>query len=82
MKKPVIASRLDCLAEDLVDGINGCYVTPKSPKELSDTIVYLLDKPLLAMKMGDANYLNTIDNHNKEINVIKVNNLFQKLIKS
>jgi glycosyltransferase involved in cell wall biosynthesis len=50
--KPVVASRVGCLAEYVEDGITGLLVSPTDVSELADAIVRLLQDDDLRQSMG------------------------------
>ena len=50
--KPVVASRVGGLPDQIIDGYNGFLVPPRDPKALADRILYLLENPSEARRMG------------------------------
>jgi len=50
--KPVIGTRVGNIPELVKDGLNGFIVEPGSERELAEKIIYLLDRPAEAKKMG------------------------------
>ncbi len=50
--KPVVATNVGGLPDQVVDGFNGFLVPPGDPKALADRILYLLDNPSEARRMG------------------------------
>ncbi|MCC6004886.1 MAG: glycosyltransferase [Thermofilum sp.] len=50
--KPVVASRVGGLPDQVIDGYNGFLVPPRDPKALADRILYLLENPSEARRMG------------------------------
>jgi len=52
--KPVVASNAGGIAEAVVDGKTGILVPPKNPRKLAEAIIYLLENPDIAKKMGEA----------------------------
>ena len=50
--KPVVASRVGGLPDQVVDGYNGFLVPPRDPRALADRILYLLENPSEAKRMG------------------------------
>ncbi|WP_448577433.1 glycosyltransferase [Thermosphaera sp.] len=50
--KPVIASRVGGLPDQVIDGYNGFLVPPRDPKAIADKILYLLENPSEMKRMG------------------------------
>jgi len=50
--KPVIASRVGGLPDQVIDSYNGFLVPSRDPKTLADRILYLLDNPSEMKRMG------------------------------
>jgi len=50
--KPVVASRVGGLPDQVIDGYNGFLVPPRDPKALADRIMYFLENPSEARRMG------------------------------
>jgi glycosyltransferase involved in cell wall biosynthesis len=50
--KPVVASRVGGLPDQVIDGYNGFLVPPRDPRALADRILYLLENPSEARRMG------------------------------
>jgi glycosyltransferase involved in cell wall biosynthesis len=50
--KPVISSKVSGALDQIVDGYNGFLVAPKSPTEIAEKILWLLDNPSDAKRMG------------------------------
>jgi len=55
-KKPFIGGNTGGIAEFIEDGNNGLLVNPNNPKELADKIIYLLNNPQIANKLGENLY--------------------------
>jgi glycosyltransferase involved in cell wall biosynthesis len=53
-KKPVIGTAVGGTAEMIVDGQTGYVVPPRDSQALSDKIVYLLQHPEVAQRLGEA----------------------------
>ena len=52
--KPVVASDAGGIPEVVQDGVTGILVTPKDYKKIAEAIIYLLNNPYIATKMGEA----------------------------
>jgi len=50
--KPVVASRVGGILDQVVDGYNGFLVEPGKPEEIAERIIYLADNPDEARRMG------------------------------
>jgi N-acetyl-alpha-D-glucosaminyl L-malate synthase BshA len=50
--KPVVASRVGGLPDQVIDGYNGFLVPPRDPRALADRILNLLENPSEARRMG------------------------------
>jgi len=50
--KPVVATRVGGLPDQVIEGFNGFLVPPRDPKALADKILYLLENPSEARRMG------------------------------
>ena len=50
---PVVSSSEGAIPEIVLDGINGYIVNPKSPEEIAEKIIILVDNPDLRKRMGD-----------------------------
>lgn len=51
---PIICTRADGSAEAVIDGLNGFLVEPRSPQQIAEKAVLLLDDSSLRHKMGAA----------------------------
>jgi glycosyltransferase involved in cell wall biosynthesis len=56
MKKPVIASAVGGIPEIIVPDKTGILIPPQNPDALADAILFLLNNPDIASKMGEAGY--------------------------
>jgi len=54
MGRPIVASRLEQIAEVLEDGVTALLVPPGDPEALSDAIACLVDDPALRARLGIA----------------------------
>ena len=54
MARPVVAARVGGLAEAVEDGTSGLLVEPESSVSLAEAMLYLLENPVLADRMGST----------------------------
>lgn len=50
--KPIVATRVGGLPDQVIDGRNGFLVQPKSPEAIADRVVWLIEHPIEARRMG------------------------------
>jgi len=55
-KKPVISTDVGALSDVVINNKTGLLIKPRMVKKLADSIVYLLQRPKLRKKMGEAGY--------------------------
>jgi glycosyltransferase involved in cell wall biosynthesis len=55
-RRPVVASDLPSIREDVVDGESALLVVPGSPQALAGAVTRLLESPELARRMAEAGY--------------------------
>jgi len=61
--RPVIATRVGGLPEDVIDGKSGYVVDPHAPKQLANSIARVIDNPSNAQKMGEYAHHLSITKH-------------------
>ena len=54
MAKPIVATNIDGITEQITDGANGILVPPKDPSALAKAVIRVLDDKELARSMGLA----------------------------
>ena len=54
MAKPIIATDIDGITEQITDGVNGILVPPKDPSALAKAVIQVLNDKELARSMGLA----------------------------
>ena len=54
MAKPIIATNIDGITEQITDGVNGILVPPKDPSALAEAVIRVLNDKELARSMGLA----------------------------
>jgi glycosyltransferase involved in cell wall biosynthesis len=78
--KPVVASRVGGLLDQVIDGYNGFLVPPRDPKALADRILYLLENPSEANRMGLNGRKLAVERFDIEKRVDKIAKLYQELV--
>lgn len=53
-RRPVVASDVGGIADQIEDGVEGFLVAPRDPVAFADRVTALLHDPVLAARMGDA----------------------------
>jgi glycosyltransferase involved in cell wall biosynthesis len=54
MAKPIVATRIDGITEQITDGVEGILVPPKDPSALAQAISKIIDNKELALSFGAA----------------------------
>jgi glycosyltransferase involved in cell wall biosynthesis len=54
MAKPIVATNIDGITEQITDGVNGILVLPKNPSALTKAVIRVLNDKELARNMGLA----------------------------
>ena len=54
MAKPIVATNIDGITEQITDGVNGILVLPKNPSALANAVVRVLNDKESARNMGLA----------------------------
>jgi N-acetyl-alpha-D-glucosaminyl L-malate synthase BshA len=78
--KPVIASNVGGLPDQIIDGFNGFLVPPRDPKAIADRILYLLENPSVAKRMGRNGRELAEEKYNIEKRVDKIIEIYRKLL--
>jgi glycosyltransferase involved in cell wall biosynthesis len=52
MAKPIVATRIDGITEQISDGVDGILVPPKDPSALTEAVIKVLNDQELARSMG------------------------------
>ncbi|MBM3247924.1 MAG: glycosyltransferase [Candidatus Omnitrophica bacterium] len=79
MSRPVIASRLGGIPEEVEDGKSGILVTPKDSKALADAIIKLLSDKKLAKEMGREGRKIFEEKFSQETMLRKLESLYDEL---
>ena len=78
--KPVVATKVGGLPDQIIEGFNGFLVPPRDPKALADRILYLLENPSEARRMGLNGRGLAEDKFDIERRVDKIIELYRMLI--
>jgi glycosyltransferase involved in cell wall biosynthesis len=78
--KPVVASRVGGLPDQVIDGYNGFLVPPRDPRALADRILYLLENPSEARRMGLNGRRLAEERFNIEKRVDKIVKLYKEIV--
>jgi glycosyltransferase involved in cell wall biosynthesis len=82
LSKPVIATRVGGIPEQVVDGITGYLVAPNNPLVLAESILSLLNNHELRVQMGVNGYRRFIDNFTAERAIERYLEEYDWLLKS
>jgi glycosyltransferase involved in cell wall biosynthesis len=82
LSKPVIATRVGGIPEQVVDGITGYLVAPNNPLGLAESILSLLNNHELRVQMGVNGYRRFIDNFTAERAIERYLEEYDWLLKS
>lgn len=80
--KPVIASNVGGLPDQIIDGFNGFLVPPRSPKAIADKILYLLENPSEARRIGRNGRMLAEEKYDIEKRVDKIIEIYKKLLEN
>jgi glycosyltransferase involved in cell wall biosynthesis len=78
--KPVVATKVGGLPDQVIEGFNGFLVQPRDPKALADRIIYLLENPPEARRMGLNGRRLAEDKFDIERRIDKILELYRMLI--
>jgi len=79
LSRPVIASRNGGCPEVVIENVTGFLVQPGSPKAISEKVIYLLENPTIAQKMGSNGKIFVNERFSLEKLENDFINLYQKL---
>jgi glycosyltransferase involved in cell wall biosynthesis len=80
--KPVIVSNVGGLPDQIIDGFNGFLVPPRSPKAIADKILYLLENPSEARRLGRNGRMLAEEKYDIEKRVDKIIEIYRKLLEN
>jgi glycosyltransferase involved in cell wall biosynthesis len=79
--RPVVATKVGGLPDQVIEGFNG-FVPPRDPKALADRMLYLLENPSEARKMGLNGRRLAEEKFDIEKRVDKIAELYRVLVES
>jgi len=82
MRCPIVATAVEGVPELVEDGITGKLVKPGSPQDLAEAIIYQLEHPQQAAKMGEAGRRRVEDIFDIDKMIADIDLLYQRLYKS
>jgi len=77
--KPVIGTKVGGITDQLIDGYNGFLVQPRSPAEIAEKILFLVDHPKEAKRMGSNGRKMVEEKFDVERRIDKILLLYRKL---
>jgi glycosyltransferase involved in cell wall biosynthesis len=80
MAKPIIATYIDGLREQIIDGESGILLPPEDPNALTSSIVKLLNDPQLAVRIGSNARKHVETEFPVEKMIMATNEVYQSLI--
>jgi glycosyltransferase involved in cell wall biosynthesis len=80
MAKPIVATDIDGLREQIIDGESGILLPPEDPNALIRSIVRLLNEPQLAMRMGSYARKHVETEFPVEKMIMETHEVYQSLI--
>ena len=80
LRKPVISTDIPPTSEIVIDGKTGILVEPKSPEALAEAMIYIINNPREARKMGENGYQNVVNNFHTDITYSKIADLYEKIL--
>jgi len=81
MAKPIIATNIDGINEQITNGENGILVPPKDPKAIANAVIKLIDNKETAKNMGLAARRKVEQNFSVEKMVLETEKVYLSLLK-
>ena len=81
LKKPVIASQVGGIPEIVEPDRTGLLIPPQEPRALADAVIFLLNNPEIATKMGQAGYERVQQYFSIDALVAKTEAVYEQLIR-
>jgi len=80
VQAPVIGTYHGGIPEAVKDGVNGYLVKERNPQEIAEKIIYLLNNPAVAVKMGTEGRKIVEANFNIAIQIKKLEGIYSKFV--
>jgi glycosyltransferase involved in cell wall biosynthesis len=80
MSKPVIATNVGGTPEVIQDGQTGLLIPPSDPHQMAQSIITLIEKPVLRQKYATTGHDLAISHFTVEIMTKRYENIFIKLL--
>ncbi|MDD5711506.1 MAG: glycosyltransferase family 4 protein [Smithellaceae bacterium] len=77
---PIISTDQGAITESVIDGDNGFIVDAKSPEQIADKILYLLEHPVQRQQMGQASRRRYLNDFTEKSMVERLRQTFSKVI--
>lgn len=81
MKRPVVASKAGGIPEVVVEGKTGFLVPVKNSQAIADKVIFLLEHPEIAKKMGQQGHLRVKENFTREKLTREYEKVYNDLLK-
>ena len=78
--KPVIGTKVGGIPDQIIDGYNGFLVNPKDPKEIAEKILWLIEHPDEAKRMGMNGRKIVEKKFNIDKRIEKIISLYEELL--
>jgi N-acetyl-alpha-D-glucosaminyl L-malate synthase BshA len=78
--KPVIATNVGGLPDQVIDGYNGFLVPPRNPRAIAEKVLYLLENPSEIKRMGLNGRKLAEERFNIERRIDRIVELYRKLV--
>jgi glycosyltransferase involved in cell wall biosynthesis len=82
MAKPIIATGIDGITEQITDGVDGILVPPKDPSALAEAVIRVLNDKERARNMGSSARKKVEEEFSVEKMVAKTEDVYMSLLKA
>ena len=80
--KPVVGTRVGGIPDQIINGYNGFLVNPRSPSEIAEKIIWLIDNPEEAKRMGMNGRKLVEEKFDIEKRIKQIISLYEKILGS